>query len=176
MGYTTEFQGAFDLDKPLTKARREYLFKFSDTRRMNRDAKKTKKRPDSVRKAAKLPVGDEGAYFVGETGFAGQDYGPDVIDGNEPPTGQPGLWCKWEPNKEGTKIRWNGMEKFYDYIDWLEYLINHFLEPWGYKLNGTVTWTGENPTDIGKIYVRDNVIEAKPGTINFPSPSWGIDD
>lgn len=38
MGYTTEFEGCFVLDKPLTKEEADYLLKLSDTRRMKRNA------------------------------------------------------------------------------------------------------------------------------------------
>jgi hypothetical protein len=51
---------------------------------------------------------------------------------------------------------WNGAEKFYYYVKWLEYLIEHFLAPWGYVLNGTVTWQGEEGEDQGTITLADN--------------------
>jgi hypothetical protein len=38
----------------------------------------------------------------------------------------------------------------------LEYLIDHFLAPWGYVLNGEVNWQGEREDDTGKIIVADN--------------------
>lgn len=60
-------------------------------------------------------------------------------------------------------IAWNGHEKFYDYVEWLEYLVENFLKPWGYKLNGTVTWQGEDSGDFGKIIVKENVVSTKRG-------------
>jgi hypothetical protein len=142
----------------LKPAHAAYLLKFSETRRMARDPDRAAKMPDPLREAVGLPLGPQGAYFVGGLGFAGQDEDDSILDGNEPPEGQPGLWCQWVPSEEGTAILWNGMEKFYYYIEWLEYLIEHFLKPWGYRLNGVVTWQGEEEEDRGRIIVVDNVM------------------
>jgi hypothetical protein len=158
VGYTTDFMGAFKLNKPLLDEQKAYLDKFNCTRRMKRDAAKTKLREDPVREAVNLDVGLEGAYFVGEIGFMGQGGGNDVLDHNRPPEGQPGLWCQWTPGASGQTIEWDGGEKFYNYIQWLEYIIEHFLKPWGYRLNGRVFWTGEDPSDIGTIFVENNCV------------------
>jgi hypothetical protein len=158
MGYTTEFEGEFKLDKPLTEAQEKYLIKFAQTRRMERDADVVKTFADPVREAVNLPVGIDGEYFVGGTGFYGQGHDPSVLDNNEPPITQPGLWCQWIPNSERNAIQWDGGEKFYNYIEWLDYIIKKFIIPWGYTLNGKVNWQGENPEDIGQIIVRDNVV------------------
>jgi hypothetical protein len=79
----------------------------------------------------------------------------------------PGYWCQWQPSKDGTEIEWDGGEKFYNYEEWLEYLIQHFLEPWGYVLNGTVKWSGEDAEDIGSITVTDNVVRARKAVISY---------
>lgn len=78
---------------------------------------------------------------------------------------QPGLWCHWIISEDGTKLKWNEAEKFYYYIEWLKYLINHFFEPWGIKLNGEIEWQGEDPDDFGKIIVTDNIVNTKIGRI-----------
>jgi len=70
---------------------------------------------------------------------------------------QPGLWCQWRLDDE-TTLAWDGSEKFYNYIEWLQYLIAHFFEPWGIKLNGESYWQGEDNSDMGKIEIIDNVI------------------
>jgi hypothetical protein len=167
MGYTTEFTGRFELDRPLSEAHAAYLNQFSETRRMKRNAALTEARPDPLRIAAGLPVGKQGAYFVNEDGFAGQGNGPDVLDHNLPPKGQPGLWCQWVPSADRSAIEWNGGEKFYYYTEWLEYIIEHFLKPWGYVLNGEVAWDGEDRGDIGKIVVDNNSVKALNGRITY---------
>jgi hypothetical protein len=156
MGYTTDFHGQFDLDRPLTLEHAAYLRKFAQTRRMKRDAAKTELRDDPIRKAVGLPVGPEGAYFVGEEGYYGQSTRPDVVDRNDPPEGQPDLWCQWVPTEDLEGIEWDGGEKFYEYVEWLEYIIEHFLRPWGYVLNGSVKWQGESFDDRGLIVVKKN--------------------
>jgi hypothetical protein len=70
---------------------------------------------------------------------------------------QPGLWCQWRLDDE-TTLSWDGSEKFYNYIEWLQYLIAHFFEPWGIKLNGECYWQGEDNSDMGKIEIINNVI------------------
>lgn len=163
MGYTTDFSGEFKLDKPLTPARIEYLKAFAQTRRMQRDARITETLPDPVRLAVVLPVGEQGGYFVGSRENFGQNHTPDVIDGNVPPKGQLNSWCQWVPTDDGTAILWDEGEKFYDYVAWIKYLIQHFLAPWGYLLNGEIQWEGESSSDIGKIKITDNVVKVLIG-------------
>jgi hypothetical protein len=83
---------------------------------------------------------------------------------------RPTLYCQWTPTRDGTGIVWDMGEKFYGWLEWLEYLIYHRLNPWGYVLNGEVCWRGDDMNDVGIIYVRDNRVEAVPH-VN-PGPSW----
>lgn len=158
MGYHTEFDGQFNLDKPLADNHKVYLEKFSNTRRMKRNAQIVSNFKDTVRDSVGLPIGKDGGYYVGAKGFAGQDRDSSIVDFNNPPDGQPGLWCQWIPNQEGTAIEWGGGEKFYDYSEWLQYLIQNFLKPWRYTINGKVSWRGEDYSDKGSIVVKNNSI------------------
>ena len=178
MGYTTDFDGYFELNKPLKPEHAAYLHKFSDTRRMKRSEKITAGRPDPIREAVGLPVGKDGGYFVGAGGMCGQEGGfggghdddrnkLGILEYNSAPSDQPGLWCKWEPTEDNQGIQWSGAEKFYEYIPWLEYLITHFLAPWGYVLNGTVKWSGEDSEDHGKIVVTKNKVKTLVGKIVY---------
>ena len=168
MGYTTEFYGKFTLDKPLTEAQAAYLDAFSNTRHMRRNPAVTNTLSDPVREAVGLPVGPEGRNYVGSS-LEG------VLDHNDPPVGQPGLWCHWAPtlNCDGIPlldcdtISWTGAEKFYDYQEWLEYIITYFLKPWGYVLNGTVEWEGEDSNDRGLLIVTDNILTTKIGRVVY---------
>lgn len=144
MGYTTDFRGSFRLDKKLSPEIKEYLTSFSDSRRMGR-------KTDSV-------YGVDGEFFTDGTGFKGQDSGDTVIDINEPPSTQPSLWCQWIPTEDGLEIEWDGGEKFYNYTEWIYYIINKILKPNGYTLNGSVHWRGEDFDDDGVIEVRDNAL------------------
>jgi hypothetical protein len=126
-------------------------------------------KPKTDTRTAEEIYGPNGEYFVGDEKTA-------IIDGNTPPgqiTGfssydtnqerikgkkcQPGLWCQWTI-RDG-KFTWDGGEKFYYYVEWLEYMIDHFFNPWGVLLNGTIDWSGEESSDIGKIVVTNNVVE-----------------
>jgi hypothetical protein len=73
----------------------------------------------------------------------------------------PGYYCQWVPTDDGCDIQWDGGEKFYAYTEWLEYLIKEFLIPWGYTLNGKVSWSGEDTDDQGYITVTNNEVRTK---------------
>lgn len=175
MGYDTSFSGSFELSRPLASEHRIYLEQFSSTRRVRRDAAKTARRPDPVREAAGLPVGPEGAYFVGADGSSGHEHSDDVLDFNRPPQGQPNVWCRWVPNEEGTALVWDGGPVFYDYVEWLEYLVAHFLAPWGHQITGKVAWSGEEQGDSGVIWARDNKVKAVPDEVLRKEPDWDDD-
>ncbi len=99
--------------------------------------------------------------------FAGQLHDASVVDYNDPPRGQLSLWNQWVPNEDGTAIEWDAGEKFYKYTRWLEYIIEHFLKPWGKTINGEVEWVGEDSSDIGKIIVEDNIVRTLVGHIVY---------
>lgn len=156
MGYTTTFFGQFEIDRELEKNHYDYLIKFADTRRMKRNPDACQHFNDPIRLAAGLPIGIEGEFFVGGSGFMGQDNDYSIIDYNYAPKTQPGLWCKWIPSTNKKSIIWSGAEKFYDYIEWLKYIMNNFMIPWNYKVNGNVEWQGEDEDDQGTIIVNNN--------------------
>lgn len=148
MGYTTDFSGRFELDKPLAPKMKKFLTLLNETRRMKRNVDEA--------------FGIDGEFFVFGTGSYGQDNDNTIVDFNQQPSTQPSLWCQWVPNEDGTAIEWDGGEKFYAYSEWLFYLINKILAPNGYTLNGTVIWQGEETGDVGKIHVVDNVVTVAP--------------
>lgn len=109
MGYTTDFDGRFELSRALTVPESNELKKFADDR------------------------------HEGE--------------------GYPGYYCQWIPSEDGLGIQWDGNEKFYEYVEWIEYLIKHYFEKWGVKVNGVVRYQGEEIGDVGRIEIKDNVVE-----------------
>lgn len=200
MGYTTDFNGSFELSRPATAEEREYVNRIADTRRMQRDVTKLMElykgehgNPFAKDKTnADEVYGFKGEYFAMNDGNMGQSNDASVIDHNAASgeiawsdysgdwekrdemqkainadiIKQPGLWCQWRLDDE-TTLAWDGSEKFYNYIEWLQYLIAHFFEPWGIKVNGEVTWQGEDNADIGKIIVKDNEIEIYNGEVEY---------
>jgi hypothetical protein len=138
MGYTTDFSGELEIYPEITPEHRAYINQFSNTRRMKRNPDITLLLEDPYRDNVDLEgdgyYGVEGGYFVNGDGVAGQARDASIIDYNSPPLGQPGLWCQWVVN-DYNYLEWDGGEKFYNYTEWLDYLIEHFFEPWGYTLN-----------------------------------------
>jgi hypothetical protein len=55
---------------------------------------------------------------------------------------------------------------------WLKLVIEHYLAPRGYVLDGEVTWEGEDRDDSGTIFVKDNRVEAVDDLIFNAGPSW----
>lgn len=152
MGYGTRFEGHFTLDRPLAPAHAAYLAAFADTRRFKRDAAVTAERPDPLRAAAGLGVGDDGGFFVGAERDLGQEPdAPGVADYNEPPAGQPHLWCCWRPTADGLGLHVEDHGYHYGYSAWLEYLAGRFLRPWGYVLSGEVRYQGDAERDRGRM-------------------------
>lgn len=78
---------------------------------------------------------------------------------NDPAT--PGYYCGWVSNKHGKHLEWDGGEKFYDYVEWLEWLIKTFFKPKGISLNGAMMWQGEEIGDIGRIEVDNNTVKVR---------------
>lgn len=110
MGYTTEFRGRFELDKPLTYEHSNILSGISDV------------------------------YW----GDAEHD--------------TPGGYCQWIVSADKKGLEWDGEEKFYNYVEWIEHLIYAYLANWGYTVNGVVRWRGEDFDDMGKITVVNNTV------------------
>jgi hypothetical protein len=149
MGYTTEFQGEFKLNKKLDDTMKDFLTMFSETRRMKWDLG-----PE---------YGVEGEFYVGHhERFSGCYAGqverntPHLLEYNNPPYTQPSLWCQWIPSDCGSSIVWYGGEKFYHYYEWIVYIVDNFLAPNGYILNGEVYYQGEIYGDFGSIKIDNN--------------------
>lgn len=163
MGYTTNFTSKFTISPPLDADQTAYLQALCNTRRMARKINVLKKMPDPLRLAVGLPLGEEGEYFVGGGGWAGQDHDVSIIDYNDCASTQHGLWCKWTVTDNGKHLQWSGAEKFYAYEDWLKYIAENFLKPWGKTLNGDVKWRGEDNTDRGVLIAQNNNITSLSG-------------
>lgn len=156
MGYTTDFEGSFNITPVLSQKDNEFLTKFSETRRMARNVG-----PE---------YGIEGEFYVdgdGDRDWSWSDPKTNVIDYNKPPSTQPGLWCQWVPTDDGSELVWDGGEKFYNYVEWLQYLIDKILAPRGYTLNGECRWFGEERDDVGVIIVKNNIVTTKVGKLTY---------
>ena len=149
MGYSTSFNGTVKLNKQLSQEDKTFLTKLSETRRMARNIE---------------GYGVEGEFYV-DSGLNDYD-DPTVVNHNQPPSTQPGLWCQWTPTQDGWGIEWDEGEKFYEYVEWLQYIID-WIAPKGYIANGEIEWYGEDRDDMGKIIVKNNQITIKHGKISY---------
>jgi len=151
MGYNTTFDGTVSIEPPLNTDEVVYLFEFNRTCHVRRKS---------------------GPYFVEKSDLYGQAGHADVEDRNEPPEGQPGFYCDWVASRDGTRIEWAQGETFYDSVEWMQYLIDHFLKPGGlaqghagfenftfdHILNGRILAQGEDADDRWYLIVEDNAV------------------
>ena len=149
MGYTTQFEGHVAIEPALNSKEIIFLKKFNETRRMDRE---------------------NGPYFVNGSGDMGQGRDKDIRNHNEPPLGQPSLWCQWVSTEDGEFLEWDGNEKFYNAPEWMKYLIEHFLKPGcigaeelpflqaNHVLNGEIEAQGEEPDDSWVLVIKENSV------------------
>lgn len=130
MGFTTEFIGKFSVSPVLSAEDAKFLRKFNLTRHENE---------------SRLIEGIvENAVF------------PDKLLSCH--VGKPGIWCQWVPNEDGSAIIWDKCEKFYNYAEWIIYLIGEFFVKKGYVLNGSMKWICEEYNVQGVIAIFDNIV------------------
>lgn len=154
MGYTTYFDGRFNLNKAMDDDTYNLIKNLARTRRMKRDVNKLEK----LGCGKVEDFGEEGEFFVKNDGCFGQSKDESIIDYNTPPITQPGLWLQWIPTEDRLGLKWDEGEKFYNSVEWIVYLIEKILEPKGYIVNGRVEAQGEDPDDKYCITVTDNVV------------------
>ena len=162
MGYTTWFEGELTPNKPFKKEFINYINAFSEKWHEPRDVEIIKRSdPDWAKHCLDGNLGPYGMYYVG-------NFDEGVIDRSLAKSYTcPGYWCNWCINEETGVVEWNGGEKFYQYTDWLIYLIENFFEPAGYILNGEFIWIGEDSEDRGKISVVNNKVSEFLGEIVY---------
>jgi hypothetical protein len=165
MGYTTTFEGEFELDRVLDEQTDQFLNKLATTRRTKRQNDLLPK--SGFEKYGFSSWGVEGEFYVDGSGSYGQGKDSSVVDYNGPPSTQPGLWCQWVLTEDKKHIVWDDGEKFYNYIEWLEYIISSVLIPRKYVLNGIVDWEGEEHNDFGQIKVENNCIFTRLGKMGY---------
>jgi hypothetical protein len=154
MGYTTDFIGHIEIAPALNSAEQQYLSAFGHSRRCQ---------------VAPSP------YDIPGNPAAERDRTVSDIDAyNSIATGQPSLWCGWQPCFEGCCLSHDGIEKFYAATDWMVYLIEHFLTPrahakasgerwfdeftFDHVLNGIIAACRRDSRKLYLIRVDDNVV------------------
>lgn len=79
----------------------------------------------------------------------------------------PGYWCDWVPTDDLEGIEWSGMEKFYDADEWMQYILDEFITPWGIVANGVIDAQGEDASDVWRLKVINNKVVVQQGRVVF---------
>jgi len=170
MGHTTDFVGHIDIEPALNQDEMEYLTAFSLSRRFARP---------------------EGPYAVPGNPMAARDVEREAVDVDTYNTiapGQPRLYCQWVPCLDGCCLAFDGHEKFYAPVDWMRYLIQHFLKPgakasrsglpafehftFDHQLDGMVVGCRRDTKELFAIQVRDNRVTKKVLRAGRPELQW----
>jgi hypothetical protein len=144
-------EGKLKISKTLKGNHFRYLQAFHSTKRISRSVQDLEDIPDPIRVNVGLPLGEECSFFVGRFSRASS------IDHKICPTGQPSNWCPFYPEYNGNYLAVNplapdlrqGAFKFsnaevLEVHNWLEYIINNFMSPWGYYLDGRLQIKSHN--------------------------------
>lgn len=144
MGYCTTFEGKIEITPPLNDREIQYLQQFSKTRHYQRES-------------GSYTININDGFF--NTNFKKLDSA--VIDFNKKDSDSPSLYCCWEPSEDGQYLQWNGQEKFYSPKEWLEYLIQNFLDK-----NAIAKKDQENFSFL-QSHLLNGIIEAKEEEFDY---------
>jgi len=148
------YDGAMYLRGQLTKAQSDYLYSFSARSHLRHDENYLGK--DPLREAVGLPLGVQGAYFTGTFIDRGGPQYDEVV------VGQPSEWCDIEYHKDLNALVWDGTSGGGYIRQWLEYIRDHFLNLWGYQIDGALYWR-DNEKDFGTIRCEEGIFSVHPG-------------
>jgi len=160
MGYTTNFEGEFTFNKQVDKELEKYVNNFARTRHMLYNTEWIKKELPFWRAFTfDGNLGKNGCLIADENHVfdvwpnENEKWVKDVNDSGDCPS----LWANWKI--ENNTLVWNGAEKFYSYVEWLEFYITNFFEPNDLKLSGVVYFYGEDREDCGSIIIDENFVK-----------------
>ena len=97
-------------------------------------------------------------------------------DENGPPgsDGKPEtFYCQWVPTDDRARLESDKGEKFYFSEEWLVYLIEKFIKPWGYSLNGESPWSIDDFEQGGILSVVDNMVGEEARDISAMKGQYG---
>jgi hypothetical protein len=159
LGYTTVFEGAFEIDKELDDETYGLLIGLATTRRVRRNPVIL----EQLRYGNSESFGVEGEFYIEHDKDRSIKECPSVLDSSESPVTQPGLWLQWIPTDDRRQIVWDRNGKFYNADAWIVYLIVKILAPRGYILNGVMNAQGGNDDDQWSLKVNDNKVIKNTG-------------
>ena len=123
MGYTTYFKGSIDI-KP-TDELMNFVNNLSESEC------------------------ERSQYFW----FVGKRVGLEVVHNSGFRTPEYAVYMDWIISQNRKCLKWNGMEKFYGYVEYLQLLLDAIFIPLGYVLNGKIYYQGEDsPMSVSWLY------------------------
>lgn len=157
-----KFKGNLKFSKPLEDRHYQYLKAFSSTLRVARDPESVIEDDDAIRANVGLPLGNECEFYTGAFTKSGKIY--KISNYSVYPSNQPSSWCYWTPSEDKCSLQ--ALEKKYGFgfqcaESWLRYLVNNFIKPWGYSLNGKVKYhsiIANHEDDGSSIHIKNNEI------------------
>ena len=153
------FDGSFGVETYLDNDTINLILGLNKSRRVKRDTKALARKLDiSVKECLETYLEDGQLYVPDCDDFTDDE---SVVSLNEPPSDQPGLFCKWTVDVEDNSIVWDGTQDFENFFEWLNYLIEIVLKPRGYVVNGKVRYVGKRLDDMGLITVKKNDVLLK---------------
>lgn len=66
--------------------------------------------------------------------------------------------CDWELNDDDKTIGFNGSEKFYEYVPWMQYITDSLKQKFGIEVSGEVNYSGEDFEDHGILKIVDGKV------------------
>jgi hypothetical protein len=82
---------------------------------------------------------------------------PDTIPTGDRPARS---YMQWVPSETLDHIVYDGNEKFYDYVDWMKWLVN-YLKGIGITADGEIDWSGDQAGDTGTIVVANSEVTVR---------------
>lgn len=73
------------------------------------------------------------------------------LEGNSGSPNAPDSYCDWQLTKDCMGLEWSGAEKFYHYVEWLQWLYDNILKKDGIQITGALKYEGESSDDMGSI-------------------------
>lgn len=62
-------------------------------------------------------------------------------------------YLQWAPGEDLQSFVWNQEEKFYEYVEWLQFVVDRLKEI-DVGVSGQITWSGEDTGDTGVITIN----------------------
>jgi hypothetical protein len=153
MGYSVFFEGSLAIEPALTPEQVHTLTVFARTGRTPRVSSEA---------PATQIVGESFVMQVTEDAHF-ENASADGL--SERLEGQPSRYCCWRPTPDGRSLEWDGCEKFGQYEPWTRFLIETFFAPWERRLEGRISWRGEDGA-TGALVVSGLSVRDEPDNVD----------